>query len=46
MALSNNNDIKIVNGKFFIYSRKQNRFFPIKMKDAVKMIETGEAQYI
>jgi hypothetical protein len=45
MTLANNNDIKISNGKYFIYRRSQGRFFPIGKEIAETMLMLGAAQY-
>ena len=43
MTIYNNNDIKSVNGKFFIYSRNQSRFFPISKANALENIAIGKS---
>jgi hypothetical protein len=46
MTLHNNNDIKVSNGKFFIYSRMQCRFFPISKVNALENIAIGKSVLI
>lgn len=46
MTIYNNNDIKSVNGRFFIYSRNQARFFPISKQNALDNIANGKSEIV
>ena len=46
MTIYNNHDIKVNNGKFFIYSRNQARFFPISKINALDNIASDKSTIV